>query len=161
MKFKICGGILLLISICIIFSGYSVQFLDGFNKDKKETIEIDKKIDKSYQIINQKMELIHLSMSEMQSFFELYYEDVSEQKVIYQEKLESIKNQKESIDSDVKTLVNTCKKTVNNTSKDKCQIITENVATLDNSYQELNKTYNNFITNHEQWLKTNNEVTNG
>lgn len=158
MKFKICSVILLLISICLIFSGYSVQFLDGFNKDKEETMEIDERIDKSYKLINQEMISIHLSMSEMQTFFELYYEEVSLKQSEYQEKLKSITIKKEYIDNEVKVLENDCKKTVNTKSKDKCQITKNNISTLDSSYQELNKTYEDFINSHEQWFVLNNEA---
>ncbi len=158
MKLKICGIILLIIATGLIFSGSSIQFLDTFKEDLYEMTKLEKNIDESYAKITEEMKDMHQSMMEMNNFFSLYYENIGENKEYYQDRFQKIKSQKEGIKKQVEKTEISCKETVNNISKEKCKSLKINNQKAQESYQNLEDSYEAFIEGHTEWLEKNKTV---
>ena len=158
MKLKICGGIILCISLFLIFSGSSIQFLESFHKDREETLALNQTVDKYYVKISKDMEEIHQEMTDMKQFFSLYYENIEENKKQYEMKLSKIENRKKEMESNINLVEKSCKKVVNKESKEKCKSLQENKKMANESYDNLSKTYEEFIENHAKWLEANKTV---
>ncbi len=158
MNFKVCGGILLAMSIFLIFGGSSIQFLDTFKEDRERTIEIDRTVDDNYEKITNDMKKLHQSMTEMQEFFTLYYENVGEQKSYYETKFMEIKNQKKIIEEQVEVAKDSCEKTVNSDSQEKCKSLEINTNKAQENYVKLEQNYEQLIKGHEEWLEKNKTI---
>ena len=152
MKRKVIPFLLLIISLGLISSGCFLGFLDGFKLDKSITIKIEKEIAKSYKDITKNMNNLHASMIEMNDFFALYYKDVDDNKNYYSTKLAEIKENIIKINNEIDNTNNICSKSVDKTSRDKCISLQNNKIAINNSLEKLEKTYNEFINNHDKWL---------
>ncbi len=154
MKGKILGGILMVIAIGFIFSGSSIEFLTGFQIDKHKTFLIEENIDTSYQKITSDMEKLRQSMTEMQPFFSLYYENVESEKAFYQQKLQEIKKELNEIDFEIQKVNDNCQLSVNKESKAKCKSLQDNRKTAQETYNQLETTYDEFLQQHDDWVKS-------
>ena len=152
MKRKVIPFLLMIIALGLISSGCILGFWDEFKLDKNITLGIEKEIAASYNSITKKMNNLHTSMTEMNDFFGLYYKDVEDKKDYYEEKLDEIRKEIKSIDDSIEKTNEICSKKVDKNSKDKCNSLRENKEAIKNSLDKLEKTYNEFIENHEKWL---------
>lgn len=152
MKRKVIPYLLLIISLGLISSGCFLGFLDNFNLDKSITIKIKNKIAASYSKITKDMNSLHASMIEMNDFFGLYYNDVGDKKNYYEEKLNNIKNEIALIDNNIEKATNICNKSVDKNSINKCNSLIKNKKIINDNLKKLEKTYKEFIENHNKWL---------
>ena len=143
---------LTILSFTLVSSGVFIGMVDNFKLDKRNTIEIENKINDSYNQITHKMDNLHTSMIEMQDFFALYYENIDSNKNEYDNKLNNIKLLKNDINSEVMDLNDLCSITINNNTKRKCESIYSNNKIINNNYKELEENYNKFLKKHNEWL---------
>jgi len=88
----------------------------------------------------------------------LSYENIEENKKQYEMKLSKIENRKKEMESNINLVEKSCKKVVNKESKEKCKSLQENKKMANESYDNLSKTYEEFIENHSKWLEANKTV---
>lgn len=155
MKLKIYGGILLVISIFLIFGGSSIQFLDAIKMDQEAVRKLEMEIDNSYIEITNQMKSLHRSMVEMQGLFSLYYENLMENKMYYQSKFVEIQTQKIKIEKQLQNMTINCHNTVNKNSKEKCKSVEKNNEIAQDSYANLEHSYTKFINGHTEWTENN------
>lgn len=158
MRLKIYSAVALCGSLFLILGGSSIQFLDSFHQDKKETLIIDQTVDQYYEKITKDMEGIHQEMTEMKKFFSLYYENIEENKKQYEEKFLVIKSMKKEIEENIDSVEKSCQNVVNESSKQKCKSLVENEKIANESYDNLSKTYDAFIESHAKWLENSKKV---
>ena len=143
---------LTILSFTLVSSGVFIGMVDNFKLDKRNTIEIENKINDSYNQITSKMDSLHTSMIEMQDFFALYYENIDSNKNEYDNKLNNIKLLKNDINSEVMDLNDLCSITINNNTKRKCESIYSKNKIINNNYKELEENYDKFLKKHNEWL---------
>ncbi len=158
MNLKVYGKVLFVVSLFLVFGGLSIEFLNTFKRDRQMTIKLDQKLDNNYIKITNEMKNLHQSMMEMQNLFDLYYENVGENKNYYENQFLTIKNKKLEIENEVQKAKNECQNAVNEDRQQKCKSLEKNIQVAHETYVKLEQNYNQYIKGHEEWLEKNKTV---
>lgn len=145
MKKFVFPSILLSFSILMIISGISLNFIEHYFEDKKETLILVQSTEDYYHNIQEQFKTIHPYMLSMNQFFGLYYEEAIPKTEYYHSTMEKIENLKNNIDMEYQQMVSICDTYSTNITSTSCKEVVENYRAFSLSYTTLLTTYQEYI----------------
>lgn len=151
MKKRVLLGFMFFVAFAMIISGFSLDFLAGYQMDKAATLASLVSIDQQYQDMRDYLEVVREKILSMQDFFDLFYEQVPLYQEKYQGVMEEISNSKMQIDQNYQNLKQRCLIYTDQDRESKCQSVKDNYDSFVDTYTELQNTYQQFLENYSNW----------